>query len=38
LALAVVFFAVTSTLQFTVGIGIAAGSADPRRLLRLPLI
>ncbi len=38
LALAVVFFAVTSILQFTVGVGIAAGSADPRRLLRLPLI
>jgi hypothetical protein len=38
LALAIVFFAVSSTLQFTVGVGIAAGSADPRRLLRLPLI
>jgi predicted permease len=38
LALAVVFFAVSSTLQFTVGVGIAAGSADPRRLLRLPLV
>ena len=38
LALAIVFFAVGSTLQFTVGVGIAAGSADPRRLLRLPLI
>ncbi|MGH6926932.1 MAG: AEC family transporter, partial [Dongiaceae bacterium] len=38
LALAIVFFAVSSTLQFTLGVGIAAGSADPRRLLRLPLI
>ena len=38
LALAIVYFAVSSTLQFTVGVGIAAGSADPRRLLRLPLI
>jgi len=38
LALAIVFFTVGSTLQFTVGVGIAAGSADPRRLLRLPLI
>lgn len=38
LALAIVFFAVSSMLQFTVGVGIAAGSADPRRLLRLPLI
>jgi predicted permease len=38
LALAIVFFAVSSTLQFTIGVGIAAGSADPRRLLRLPLV
>jgi predicted permease len=38
LALAIVFFAVSATLQFTVGVGIAAGSADPRRLLRLPLL
>ena len=38
LALAIVFFAVGSILQFTVGVSIAAGSADPRRLLRLPLI
>jgi len=38
LALAVVFFAVSATLQFTAGVGIAAGSTDLRRLLRLPLI
>jgi hypothetical protein len=37
LALAIVFFAISATLQFTVGIGIAAGSADPKRLLRMPL-
>lgn len=38
LALAIVWFALHSTLQFTLGVGIAAGSADPRRLLRLPLV
>jgi predicted permease len=38
LALAIVFFVVSITLQFTIGIGIASGSADPRRLLRMPLI
>jgi len=38
LALAIVFFAVHSILQFTVGVAIAAGTADPGRLLRLPLI
>lgn len=37
LALAIVFFAISATLQFTIGIGIAAGSADPKRLLRMPL-
>lgn len=38
LALAIVFFAVHSTLQFTIGVSIAAGTANPGRLLRLPLI
>ena len=38
LALAIVFFAVFSTLQFTVGVSIAAGSFEPGRLLLLPLI
>lgn len=38
LALAIVWFALHSILQFTLGVAIAAGSADPRRLLRLPLI
>lgn len=37
LALAIVFFTISATLQFTIGIGIAAGSADPNRLLRMPL-
>ncbi|MGH6933850.1 MAG: AEC family transporter [Dongiaceae bacterium] len=37
LALAIVFFSISATLQFTVGIGLSAGSADPRRLLRMPL-
>lgn len=38
LALAIVFFTISATLQFTVGVGIAAGNADPKRLLRMPLI
>src|SRR5262245_6874196 len=38
LALAIVYFAVFSVLNFTVGVAIAAGSFAPRRLLRLPLI
>jgi predicted permease len=38
LALAIVFFAVFSMLQFTLGVSIAAGSVEPGRLLRLPLI
>jgi predicted permease len=38
LALAIVFFAVFSMLQFTLGVSIAAGSFEPGRLLRLPLI
>jgi predicted permease len=38
LALAIVFFVISITLQFTIGIGIASGSADPRRLLKMPLI
>ncbi|MFZ5789148.1 MAG: AEC family transporter [Pseudomonadota bacterium] len=37
LALAIVFFVISVTLQFTLGIGLAAGSADVRRLLRMPL-
>jgi hypothetical protein len=38
LAFAIVFFTVFSVLQFTLGVGIAAGSFAPGRLLRLPLI
>jgi len=38
LALAIIFFVVSATLQFTVGVGIASGSADLRRLLRMPLL
>ncbi len=38
LALAIVFFAISSILQFTIGVSIAAGSADPRRLFRMPLL
>lgn len=38
LALAIVFFAVSSTLQFTAGVGIAAGSFAPGRLARVPLL
>lgn len=38
LALAIVFFAVSSTLQFTVGVGIAAGAFAPDRLARIPLL
>lgn len=38
LALAVVVFAVSASLQFTVGVGIAAGHANWQRLLRMPLL
>src|SRR5215468_12185838 len=38
LALAIVFFAVGSILQFTVGMAIAAGRFEPSRILRMPLI
>jgi predicted permease len=38
LALAVVYFAFSSTLQFTAGVSIAAGSASLRLLLRMPVI
>lgn len=37
LALAIVFFVISVTLQFTVGVGLAAGSADVKRFLRMPL-
>src|SRR5690606_26989985 len=38
LALAIVFVAVSSVLQFTVGVGLAAGTASPGRLARIPLL
>jgi len=38
LALAVVYFACTATLQFTLGISLASGSVSIRRLLRTPAI
>jgi predicted permease len=38
LALAVVYFACTSTLQFTLGISLASGSMSVSRLLRTPAI
>jgi predicted permease len=38
LALAIVYFAIFSVLNFTVGPAIAAGSFAPGRLLRLPLV
>lgn len=38
LALAIIFFIVATLLQFTLGVGIAAGRFDPARLLRMPLI
>jgi hypothetical protein len=38
LALAVVFFGISSLLQFTLGVSIAAGAVDVGRLARLPLI
>ncbi len=36
LAFAIVFFTIASTLQFTLGIGIAAGTFAPGQLLRMP--
>jgi predicted permease len=38
LALAVVFFAFSSTLQFTAGVSIAAGTVSARHLTRMPVI
>jgi predicted permease len=38
LALAIVYFAVFSCLQFTLGMAIAAGRFEPSRILRMPLI
>ncbi len=38
LALAIVYFAIFSTLQFTAGVAIAAGRFEPARLLRMPLL
>lgn len=38
LALAIVVFAISASLQFTVGVGIAAGRANLQRLLRMPLL
>src|SRR3546814_10134430 len=38
LALAIGFFTVSATLQFTVGVGLAAGTVSPRRLVRIPLL
>jgi predicted permease len=38
LTLAIVYFAVFSLAQFTIGASIAAGSASPKRLLKLPLV
>ncbi|MFO1059829.1 MAG: AEC family transporter [Dongiaceae bacterium] len=38
LALAIVYFAIFSVLNFTVGVAITSGSLAPGRLLRLPLI
>jgi predicted permease len=38
LALAIIIFAITATLQFTLGVTIASGSFSPKRLLSMPLI
>jgi predicted permease len=38
LALAVVYFAFSATLQFTAGMSIAAGTASAKHLLRMPVI
>jgi hypothetical protein len=38
LALGIVFFTVSAVLQFTVGVGLAAGTIAPGRLARIPLL
>lgn len=38
LALAVVYFAISATLQFTAGVSIAAGTASLKHVLRMPVI
>lgn len=38
LALGIVYFAVSSVLQFTIGVGLAAGTVAPGHLARIPLI
>jgi len=38
LALGIVFFTVSAVLQFTVGVGLAAGTVAPGRLARIPLL
>lgn len=38
LALGIVYFAVSSVLQFTLGVGLAAGTVAPGRLARIPLL
>lgn len=38
LALAIIYFSVTAILNFTVGVGLAAGSFSPAKLLRTPII
>src|SRR5581483_7105080 len=38
LALAVIYFAISSTLQFTAGVSLAAGSASVKHLARVPVI
>jgi predicted permease len=38
LALAIIYFALSSVLNFTVGVALASGSFAPGRILRLPLI
>lgn len=38
LGLAIIYFTATSIVQFTVGVGIAMGSFDLKRLLRVPIL
>ncbi|HVO04344.1 MAG TPA: AEC family transporter [Candidatus Cybelea sp.] len=38
LSLAVVYFAISATLQFTAGVSIAAGTASLRHVLRMPVV
>lgn len=38
LALAITFFAVSSILNFTVGVSIAAGTLSPRQMVRMPIL